>query len=649
MAAKRILLCMMITALSSGLAAQPTSRAQDDSTRTYQGPEIVVTATRTAVPYDEVASAITVISEDELELLSRGPILDALRMAPGLHLAQTGGPGQPAATFIRGANSDHTLFMLDGVELNDPGAPGNAFDISHTLNANIERIEILRGPQSVLFGSNAIGGVVNILTKRAGARTGLSTLIEAGGRNTVRARAQLQGKVGRSRYFLASSRYTTHGYSAASSRYGNREDDGYANTTFFGRVEVPLLPRITASVSANYVHADTDLDQNEKMGDDPNYTSDTRYLTLRAGLQAHLLHGAWQQKLLLSASSMKRDANDDIDVNRPEQSSRSTNKGERRKIDWQNNLLLGKAFTLTLGIEYETERAESKFSSTSAFGNFASAFPQKASSTAGLYVQGQAEPAPGFLLNAGFRQDRHSAFGRHATYRIAASYRLQQFGTRLKATAGTGFNAPTNFEVYDPLFGNPELQPEQSKGWDLGFEQKLEKAGVKLGVTYFSNKFKDLIGFDDAFKSVNIDAASSNGVELSMHIVPVAGVKMRAAYTFTETRDDRADAADRGKPLLRRPKHAATLSVMLQPVAKMRAHLFLQYTGSRQDKDFSQFPAARVKLDAYTLLHLTADYQVTRSVGLLARIENLLNTDYEQVLYYGAAGRVASIGLSVAL
>ncbi|MCL6098204.1 MAG: TonB-dependent receptor, partial [Bacteroidetes bacterium] len=246
----------------------------------------------------------------------------------------------------------------------------------------------------------------------------------------------------------------------------------------------------------------------------------------------------------------------------------------------------------------------------------------------------------------GFRYDNNEKFGGVTTFRIAPAYFFNATGTKLKMSYGTGFKAPSLFYLFDPAFGNPDLKPEKSIGWDAGIEQYFEKGKLSFGVTYFDLKLENMFGFDSNFRTVNIAKASSRGLEFTASVINIRNISLNTSYTYTETKDDYKLSPDFDKPLLRRPKNQASIIANYRLNEKTNFNLQLRYVGERDDKDFSTYPAARVTIPEYTLVIFAASYRFLNYLELTARIENLFDKQYEEVLYYGTLGRSFYAGLN---
>jgi vitamin B12 transporter len=621
------------------LTVPPETQAQSENKgtgtqRKEHIDEIVVTATRLKTSEREVGSSVTVITADQIRQQQKITVLDVLKDVPALDVVQSGGPGTQASVFIRGAKSEHTLVLMDGVEMNDPSSAGRSFDFADLMVGNIERIEIVRGPQSTLYGSDAMGGVINIITKKGTGKPSGFVSAEGGSFKTFTERAGISGGTGLINYSFGISRLDTDGISAADEKDGNREKDGYENTTFSTRLGITPAKNFDADLILRYINTEADIDNSGGAGgDDPNNTADTKQLFLRTQARLSLFDDLWEQKLGFSLSDHSRDYRNDIDADHPSDLDRSSYDGQILKFDWQHNLYLHESNTLTLGIETEKEKAKSSYYSESAYGPYTSTFAEENARTSGYYLQDQIKTWNDWFTTLGIRLDDHSDFGTKTTYRLASSYLIRQTSTRLKGSYGTGFKAPSLYQLFS-LYGDQDLEPEKGTGWDAGVEQIFYHELITLGITYFKNDFDDLIDFDSGTsKYVNVAKAETKGVETYLSARPSDDLTLRVSYTYTDTKDK-----DTGEKLLRRPKNKASFDANYRFLGKGNTNLEVLYVGKRDDYDYSSWPAARVTLGGYTLVNLAASYDVTRNIQVTGRVNNLFDKYYQEVFGYGTPG-----------
>jgi vitamin B12 transporter len=604
---------------------------------------VVVTATKLNTPTREVASSITVITAEEIEEKQQNTVLEALREVPAVDVVQSGGPGQQTSVFIRGANSEHTLVLIDGIEINDPSSPNRAFDFANLTTDNIERIEIVRGPESTLYGSDALGGVINIITKRGKGKPRLTVSAEGGAYNTSQEKIGLSGGNNLVNYSLFASYLNTDGFSSAGQEYGNDERDGSENFTASARIGLTPTDNFDFDFILRFTDTETDLDAfNGPGGDDPNYKSDNQVLAFRTEARLLLFNELWEQKLALSLTDYDRDTRDDKDALHPTDAVRSSFKGNLYKIDWQNNLYLHKTNTLTFGIEYEEEESDVKDFQDHVWlvAPTTKEFDKKADTT-GYYLQDHIKLWDSFFTTLGIRHDDHQEFGSRTTYRIASTYVFKQTGTKMRATWGTGFKAPSLAQLYDPSAGNLNLNPEKSKGWDVGIEQPFGDDKASFSLAYFENDFEDLIITDYStwpatYKNTN--KAKTKGVEMTFTCHPLQDLLLNLTYTYTDTEDEVT-----GAELLRRPRNKFSANVNYNFLDRGNVNLNILYVGKRED----WIGSAIDELADYTVVNLAASYKLTDTFRLFGQVDNLFDEDYEEVWGYGTTGIAGYVGASL--
>jgi vitamin B12 transporter len=624
--------------------------AQNDSVKTTLS-EVIVTATRTATPAIELGNSYSLVTSAQIEKQQLNSVVDVLRQLPGLSIVQQGGPGKISNVFMRGANSNHTLVIMDGVVMNDPSSPNNAFDFSFLNTLDIDRIEIVRGPQSTLYGSDAMAGIINIISKVGTSKPQYSFLGETGSNGYYRENLSALGTYGIMKYAITAVRNGSDGVSSADARYGNTEKDGYSNDSFMSHLGFSLTKNISLDLIYKYTKANSSLDQSEIHGDDPNFTYKIEEQIFKGGVNISLFDGKWKQSLngsLMKNFSRSLDLPDPI---RPNTSLDAFYKAQRSKLDWQNNFSFVDNNLITFGIETSSEEARTSSHSTSDWGPYDSVFPDTSIRTTGVYFQDQINILNTFFTSIGVRYDKNQKFGGTTTFRIAPAYFIAATSTKIKMSYGTGFKAPSLFYLFDPLYGNPELKPEESKGWDIGFEQFLLNNSICIGATYFNMKFQNMFGYDSNYREINIARASSQGLELTASIKGINNLSIDASYTYTKTKNEYDDGtADFNKVLLRRPANQFSFNTNYQLNSKINFNMQVQYVGKRDDKDFSDFMnIKRVVLQDYTLVNFAASYKLFEYLKLIGRVENLLDKQYEEVLYYGTLGRTFYIGANFIL
>lgn len=626
--ARQIALCALaLTGAMPAAADQPVGRM----------PELVVTASRIAVPSREVGSAVTVVTSEDIERRQVRFVADVLRDVPGVAVSRSGPVGAFTQVRIRGAEGNHTLVLIDGVEVNDPSG-GSEFDFGSMLAADIERIEILRGPQSALYGSDAIGGVVNIVTKR-GRGPGTATLsAEAGSFRTGQVSASLRGAGDWFDYSLGGTGFRTDGVSVADTPGAGA--DGHRNQTYTAKIGAAPLPGLRIELFGRYAGAVGQSDPEPAVAGvirtvDGNLQSRTIQRTGRAQATYSLFDGAWEHALGMGVNTLARRSLEDGAIT-------FESDGRKTKLDYQTTLrfdtpsLAGATHSLTLLAERENEAQTTR----SAFGG--SDLDLTHHGYAGEYRVGLWDR---LFLSGGIRHDDNEIFRDATTFRLTAAYLHDDTGTRLHGSYGTAVKNPTLFELFGfgPNFvPNPNLRPERGRGWDIGIDQSLLDDRASVDVTYFNNRITDLIqGAGNT--AVNLAGTTQiQGVEVTGRLDVTSGLTIVGQYTFTDGRDAS------GAQLVRRAKHTASVNAhyrFLDGRASINAGA--RYTGPQRDFEFSNFFADRrvVTLNDYLLVNVGASYELTEGVELYGRVDNLLNQDYQDVLGFSNPGIGAYLGV----
>ena len=629
--------------------AQDFKVEKADSSDLYKLSDVVITATKIKTSTLEIASSISVIDSAEISAKNKITVLDLLRDEPGIDITQQGGPGMLASAYIRGGNNDQTLVLINGVEVNLPNDPSNTFDFSTLSTDDIQRIEILRGPQSTLYGSDALSGVINIITKKGEGKTKFHLLTEGGSYKTFRTSGGINGTAGIVNYNLNGSKFKTDGFSSASANYGNTEKDGTTNYSADANLGLKFSQDFNLNFLYRYNKANTDYDQfGGQYGDDPTYIYKLDESIFRTEANVISFGGKLNQKIGISYFKNVRKYSYDSTLFNPS-SSKSFYDGRKIKFDLQNNFELSKNIKFILGLETENEKAYSEYFIYSSLYPFTSVQPSNSARTNSAYLENQLNINNTFFSSVGIRYDNHQIFGSQFTYRIAPAYFIKESGTKFKATLGTGFKAPSIYYLYDPAYGNINLKPVISIGWDLGIEQFFWKQQISLGLTYFSNSFENLFGLDANFKTININKAKTNGIEFFSSINTFNNIGIKVNYTYTNSIDKSLNSTDSGLPLLRRPKNKFGITLMSHILNNFSTDLEILYTGERDDKNFSQFPSERIKLKAYTLVNFVLNFRLTNYIQVYGRVENLLDTDYEQIYGYGTPGLSGYAGFKLNL
>jgi vitamin B12 transporter len=597
-----------------------------------------------------VAQAVTVITGAELRAQGIRTVADALRQIPSAAIVATGSFGGQTSLFLRGGESDYVKVLLDGVPLNDPGG---SFDFADLTTDNLERIEIVRGPASVLYGSDAVAGVIQLFTRDGAGRGALEIRARAaGGTYDIGLfDTELSGGAARGalRYSLSASRATSNGIFAFNNRY--------ERTTWAARVRAVPDARTDASLTLRHGDSRYDFPTNGagQLVDSNQYNADRGpALALDGG---HRIGERVEVRLLVGFT--ERDARYDDAPDNPADTAfvyASEQRIRRRSAEARANVAVGTAGMVTAGIALEDARLRSSDECTSVFGPCTSPPMDTSRSTVAAFAQALTDVGRRWTLSAGLRLDDNSQFGTFVTWRAGAAWRIGAT-TRLRAWAGAGFKEPTFVENYAAGFatGNPDLDPERSISWEAGLEHGVAAGRVTLSATYFDQRFRDMIEYDFTRTPnfVNVAAARARGLELGAAGALAPGFALEAHYSYLDARvtEGGTDPSFQdGERLLRRPAHSGGASIALRRPARGAVSLRLRFVGERDDLDFSTFPAPRVIMSPYTRTDLAAEYHVVRprtgrpGLALQARIDNLFDDHSREVANFPVAGRVVLFG-----
>jgi vitamin B12 transporter len=589
------------------LSAVFTTPAYSQTTETSD--TIIVTGTRLDTPASETGTAVTVIGEAELERTAFA--LDAIATAPGVTVNQNGAFGGAATVRIRGAASEQTLVLIDSVPVNDPTSPGGGYDFASLDTAQIERIEVLRGAQSTLWGTDAIGGVVNIVTKRAAPGLGVTGFAEAGSFGTVRGGAAIEGGFEQGDFRLGASAVSSDGISKADEADGNTEDDGYDAVTLAGRGRYELgFGELAATV--RYVDSETEFDSYGAVTgtQDGDEVSKTTQLSGALTFTNIAFAGALETMIQVAAADIDRESfTNGV--------SSFGSQGERQVYRYQGTWNLTEDHRLAFGAERED-----------------SASGGDSSTIDGLFVLLELQPLDGLVLTGGVRHDEADRFGAETTGKFAASWQLTD-QVRLRGTAGTGFKAPTLFQTTYVCCGatepNADLRAETSEGFDVGVEYTLAGGRAAVEATYFDQTVENQIGFSFAVGGYeNIARVDTKGVELAARFAVSEAWSLAGNYTYIEAEDGQ------GGELIRLPEHSA-YGELAYDGGRWGGALSVRHNGEEQD---SLGP-----VDAWTRLDASARYDLTDRMQLYARGENLTDEQYQQVFGYGTPGLSGYFGV----
>ncbi len=606
--------------------------------------ELVVSATRTPQPLYKIGSSVTVLTRDAIQNSQTVAVSDLLSQLPGVSFSRNGAIGGTTALRIRGAEADHTIVIIDGVKLNDPSSTGGGYNFGNLLTGDIERIEVLRGAQSTLWGSQAIGGVVNIVTVSPTASFEADAEVEGGSRNTASGTLAAGGASDRVVWRIAGSRYVTDGHSSFVS---GREDDGYQNNGLTGRLRYAATEQLSFDLRGFFSKAHNQFDGFPApafaFADTAEFGKVKEFLGY-AGANLELLDGRFKNRVAYAFTDTDRDNfNPDQAVTKVTFDAQGRNK----RFEYQGTYALVEGWDAVFGAEHE--KSSFRTASPSAFTPNPTPAVASANITS-LYAQFQAEVVEDLTLTGGLRYDDHSTFDSAVLGQATAAWSLNDGGTILRASFGQGLKAPTLYQLYS-IYGNTALNPEVADSWDAGVEQHLLDNAVTLSATGFYRKTLNQIDFvscpsANPFCKVgvagvydNVARSRAKGVELAAS-AEVGALTVQGNYTLTDTQNTSRGNANRGKDLQRRPKHAANLSATYNWPFDVSTGVTVKYVGDAFDNAANSFV-----LQDYTLVDLRAGWQINETVEVYGRIENLFNEVYATTRNYGTARRGVFAGV----
>jgi vitamin B12 transporter len=623
--------------------------AQVASDQAQQLPQIVVTPALVPTPENEVASSITVITAAEMDAKQERTVPDALADVPGLNVVQTGGPGGTTSVYMRGTNANQTKVFIDGIDVSDPSAPDGSFDFGQLLTSGIDRIEILRGPQSGLYGSSAIGGVINIITTSGEGPPHVYGTLEGGSFGTFNQTMGVSGSVSRFSYSFNLAHWSSTDTDVTPPDLvppgRPLNPDAYDNRSISLKVGAQLTPDFDVGFVGHDIESMLYSTSDDFIGPEAlqSINGNQELFTRTFG---HLvsLGGKLDQTLDLAYTDYHRSfldpnpASDDFDLYN----------GDRVKVDYQGNLTLLPGEIATIGAQHELDELDDPASLSG--GASSPGFSASVTDDA-VFAELQSSIGQRFFNSANVRFDHNGQFGNAVTYRVAPAFLIPETGTKLKASLGTGFNAPSLEELYDNFppffFANPNLQPETSIGYDAGFEQNLFAGKASFGATYFHNDIHNLIEIvtNAAFVGTyaNVDEATTEGVETYVSVHPWEPLTLRADYTYTHAEDDTLQ-----EELIRRPQNKASLSGIWQVTSAAQLSATVIYVGSWVDNNRDFTNLTPLPVPGYVLVNLAGSYDLGHGVTAFARIDNALNMQYQDPLGFQRPGLGVFGGLKVA-
>jgi vitamin B12 transporter len=586
--------------------------------------DIIVSAAAAKQAPEKTGRATTLLKRDDLDRKQLSSVAELLATTPGITVSRNGGPGKATAVRIRGAEDSQTLTLIDGVRVNDPSSPGGAFDFGNLLSGSIERVEVLRGPNSVPWGSQAIGGVVNIVTAQPYSDFSGRARAEYGFKNSAQLVGQISDTFGIVSASFGGGYFRDDGISTFKD---GTERDGYRQVGANGKIGVALSDNFDLDFRGYYADSKTDIDGFPPpffgFADTPEFST-TKELFSYAGGNLRLLDGRLKNRFAFTLSDVNRDNFDAPGQTVPSFLAR----GRVERFEYQGDAALSAHIRSIFGLEHETSRFTDGFA------------PAKTSLSSG-YAQIIADVGSKITLNGGARIDDHRDYGTKATLSANASWRPTT-NTILRASYGEGFKAPTLFQL-GSFFGNRALKPETAKSYEAGVEQSFLGRRVTIGATAFLRNTVNQIGFDfsaarpNGFYN-NIDRTRAKGIETFIRAEPTSKLTIEANYSWINAED-----RSTGFTLLRRPKQSFNASIDWEAGKWLKLGTDVHSVSGSRDFDFVTFNPT--SLDGYTLVALRAAVPLSERFEIYGRVENLFDVGYETVSGYGTLGRNAHIGV----
>jgi vitamin B12 transporter len=605
-------------------SAQQASPSPSPASQMAEAEPVVVSATRVDIPLDQSPAAVSIIDASDMEEKQTVRVADALREVPGLSVVQTGTAGQLTSLFLRGLNSKDTQVLLDGIPINQ-GLAG-LFNAADLTTDDIARIEVVRGPQSTLYGPQALAGAIQIFTKQGTGPPSLTLSEEGGTYDTYREAMESAGKIGDFDYSVGASRINTD---------NARPNNEYRNSNGIANIGWSPDEQLRVSLLASYSLSETG---------DPNTIFDPKpidhFLTERWLIAPHLDYKPvdwWEHKFIF-------DYDHERQVNNPNQDGfvgPTRALFVRTTIDYQNDLRPSSWLLLTSGLFCSTiDSEEERPFIPPAFGTFLSDHTLETAA----FLQATLTPLTNLIFVAGGRLDHFNQFGNVWTYRFAGSYKIDQTDTTLHSSVGTGFSPPTS---QDKIFGdNFGLKPEKDLGWDVGVEQRLWTRRVTMGATFFHNDLSNVVGFNGQFQTLNLGAAVTQGIETELKAQPLDDLLLTASYTYLDAKT--TPSADITQPagsrLPRRPRNEVYVSASYLWFKKLRTTVAAKWVNAREELNFGQ---PNFDIEDYNFVNLAAEYEVNPHLTVFGRIDNLTNEHYSEVFGFPSLGCAAYGGVKV--
>ena len=589
--------------------------------------ELVVIGSRLDLRAQDLGSAMTILTADDIADMASPFLADVLRHVPGLAVSRTGPAGGLTQVRVRGSEANHVLVFIDGIEAN---TPNGEFDFSTLTTSQIERIEILRGPQSGLYGSNATAGVINIVTRQAQVGQQIDMQLESGSLDFNRQALSWRGG---SDALSASVNLNHQRFAFNAAERGNETDlsESYAA---FTKLNWTIRDHVKIFAVGTYTNRSTDTDdQLAGLAVDSSGIGENKQTAYQFGIESQNVGQALRNKIWFDRSEFVNAGRDGF--------GNFGDRARREKIalqtvgQWASQHAIAQRATLFAESEQQFYRNTTPFDP--------SQIPEQSRRLQSVGIEYFASLQESISVNAAIRADDNDDFANATTYQLGGRWFWRE-NSSLRASIGTGITNPSFFEQFGfiPGFftGNPDLEPERQKSWDLGWQQSWLQEQLSTGITFYKATLtKEITGFATP---INLSSDSDRkGIELSIEWHSSNGVEVTGAYTYTKTSEAK-------QPELRRPKNSGSVDVSLPLLAnKLKMQVGLLYNGTILDTDFSDF--SRQSLDAYTVVNALLRYTINNQASLFMRLNNVLDEEYQEVIGYATPGFYASAGVAISL
>ena len=594
----------------------------------YVPEEIFVTATRIGTPSKKIGSPVSIIDKAEIDRMGYTKLSEVLSSIPGSNSVSIGGAGHQTSLFLRGSNSNHSLTLIDGIEMGDPSASSGAFDFGNVFFSSVDRVEILRGSQASTYGSEAIGGVINIITP-VPTDNYFKYRMSIGSNTTHRENLEIS-KIFKKIKFLSSVSFErSDGNSITAPRFRGigsfDEEDSFENLSGSFKVFLNLNDTNDLNFMAHYFDTKAQLDPT---AEDPDSNSTTTQYFTKVETSSFYFDGLINNTFSINLSKINREfLNYPDDLSNTFQST--LDDGERLKLNYRSDISYFKSHIVSVGIEYEHETQDN-----TQFADFSGFIIQGSSSETSvnktIFLQDTFSYSDRFNVIGDLRYDKNQRFEGHYTYRISPVLSINSLNTRFRGAYGTGYRAPALFELFgssttafgDSFRGNRDLKPEESRSWEVGFDTQLKSKKLFFGMTYFDTKIDGLI-VASGFPTVPISSldAKINGLESLITIIPNERIKLDLSHTFTT-----AENKETGTSLLRRPKHKIDFNLQVNPSEKLELVSSIHYIGETSDVGFN---GGSVYRGGYVLSNFIANYNLDSTHRIFGKISNLTDNEYE--------------------